>query len=132
MVNQSFVGPKYTKPDGGLPAQKNLLEDNNLLCAGKFFNEGKWVKDKPWMANMPQDAFGCIQWNVLNLAHANQICDVLKPIMATIGVCTECHRINMLDMYKYEFFVAGKEMPRLEVCDANLPHFEQDWRAYAI
>ena len=86
-----FGDPNYD-PDSQAPA-KNFMADNNLLCAGKFFGEAKWMKDKQYMASLPENAFGCMQWNVLKLEHAEQIYSRLKPLMSGIGVCTECPSI---------------------------------------
>ena len=79
----------YTKPLGQDPAH-NFLADKNLLCAGKYFSEAKWVTSKEYMAGLPSGAFGCLQWNVLNTEHGELITAELESVLADIGACTEC------------------------------------------
>ena len=79
----------YTKPLGQDPAH-NFLADKNLLCAGKFFGEAKWVTSKEYMAGLPSGAFGCLQWNVINTEHGELIAAELESVLADIGACTEC------------------------------------------
>ena len=83
--------------------EKNLLADKNLLCAGKFFTEAKWNKNKNYMAGLPAGAPGCMQWNMLNIEHAQMLHEVLQSLMCDIGECPECPPLNMFDMYKTEF-----------------------------
>ena len=79
----------YTKPLGQDP-EHNFLADKNLLCAGKYFNEAKWVTSKEYMAGLPSGAFGCLQWNVINTEHGELITAELESVLADIGACTEC------------------------------------------
>ena len=81
--------PTYAKPLGQNPSH-NLLADKNLLCAGKFFTEAKWVNSKEYMPGLPNGAFGCLQWNVLNSEHADLILAQMESLLAAIGACTEC------------------------------------------
>ena len=97
-----FGDANYVKPLGQDP-EHNLLADHHLLCTGKFFNEAKWVTSKEYMAGLPNGAFGCLQWNVLNSAHADLILAEMESLLAAIGACTECPLFNMFDMYKIEF-----------------------------
>ena len=97
-----FGDANYVKPLGQEPAH-NLLADHHLLCTGKFFNEAKWVTSKEYMAGLPNGAFGCLQWNVLNSEHAGLILAKMESLLAAIGACTECPLFNMFDMYKIEF-----------------------------
>lgn len=99
-----FGDANYVKPLGQDPAH-NLLADRHLLCTGKFFNEAKWVTSKEYMAGLPNGAFGCLQWNVLNIEHAGLILTQMESLLAAIGVCTECPLFNMFDMYKTEFLI---------------------------
>ena len=97
-----FGDANYVKPLGQDPAH-NLLADHNLLCSGKFFYEAKWITSKEYMAGLPNGAFGCLQWNVLNSDHAELILAQMESLLAAIGACTECPLVNMFDMYKIEF-----------------------------
>ena len=97
-----FGDANYVKPLGQDP-EHNLLADRNLLCSGKFFYEAKWITSKEYMAGLPNGAFGCLQWNVLNNEHAELIIAELESLLAAIGACTECPLFNMFDMYKIEF-----------------------------
>ena len=98
-----FGDPDYQKPAAGVTPEKNLLADKNLLCAGKFFTETKWNKNKNYMAGLPAGAPGCMQWNMLNIEHAQMLHEVLQSLMSDIGECPECPPLNMFDMYKTEF-----------------------------
>ena len=55
-----YGDPDYQKPPPGVTPEKNLLADKNLLCAGKFFTEAKWNKNKNYMAGLPAGAPGCM------------------------------------------------------------------------
>ena len=85
-----FGDADYDKPPNSEAPSKNFLADNNLLCAGKFFTEARWVRNKEYMASLPEHAPGCMQWNVLKVERAQQICSILNPLMSGIGECTEC------------------------------------------
>ena len=97
-----FGDANYVKPLGQ-DAEHNFLADRHLLCSGKFFYEAKWNTNKEYMAGLPNGAFGCLQWNVLNSEHAELILAQMESLLAAIGVCTECPLFNMFDMYKIEF-----------------------------
>ena len=101
--------PTYAKPLGQNPSH-NLLADKNLLCAGKFFTEAKWVNSKEYMAGLPADAYGCLQWNVINTKHGELITAELQSVLTDIGM----HRmptLNMFNMYKIEFLYRRHQSP---------------------
>ena len=120
-----FGDANYVKPLGQDPAH-NFLADRNLLCSGKFFYEAKWNTNKEYMAGLPNGAFGCLQWNVLNSAHADLIlAQMQESLLAAIGACTECPLFNMFDMYKIEFL----SRRRSSSCNGHRSHEVSNLRA---
>ena len=119
-----FGDANYVKPLGQ-DAEHNFLADRNLLCSGKFFYEAKWNTNKEYMAGLPNGAFGCLQWNVLNSAHADLILAEMESLLAAIGACTECPLFNMFDMYKIEFL----SRRRSSSCNGHGSHEVSNLRA---
>ena len=52
----------------------------------KNFNEGRWTKDKNYMAGLPAGAPGCMQWNAINLNHAEMIHSFLESLLDSADV----------------------------------------------